>query len=467
MLNFNINTDQAFYYRKAIRFDVYKLKNKKLKESINKIVNEVIEIYKSKAIRIRGLKERKHACFYILLNLWKANYLTLNPWVSYSKDKNKYRKGERLNKLHFKYEAFIQTLQTLSELNFIIDKKGVNYDNYPFTSRMKASEKLIKVFDTFNINNQVASIKPSKPKNLIILKDVNKVKLDYRANKTIKKWRENLTIINNKINDSCISLDMEDEQYHELIMELNSNRDRVDFFPDFTANTLHRVFNNASFKQGGRFYGGWWQSIPREFRKFIYINHKNTEEIDYSGHHLRILYSINNKELAGHPYRLIDEKQNTADKIQDRKEATLIMLNCKTEIQAFHTIKKEGIKNARQVMNEILERHHPIHNQFFTGIGNQLMFEDSLIAEQVMLEMIKLGHTILPVHDSFIVRNTAASELKIIMEKSFNDFYSNAAKVDTKETILQWINKKESKETFVEMNLEKLLKNKTIFHSIW
>jgi hypothetical protein len=29
--------------------------------------------------------------------------------------------------------------------------------------------------------------------------------------------------------------------------------------------TLYRIFNRGSFSYGGRFYGGWWQQIPKKF----------------------------------------------------------------------------------------------------------------------------------------------------------------------------------------------------------
>ena len=32
---------------------------------------------------------------------------------------------------------------------------------------------------------------------------------------------------------------------------------------------VRRIFNNSSFADGGRFYGGWWQRIDGEHRKNI------------------------------------------------------------------------------------------------------------------------------------------------------------------------------------------------------
>ena len=37
-------------------------------------------------------------------------------------------------------------------------------------------------------------------------------------------------------------------------------------------NFVYRVFNNGSWRQGGRFYGGFWQGIPSAYRKYIRID---------------------------------------------------------------------------------------------------------------------------------------------------------------------------------------------------
>ena len=468
MINLNIDTNQAFYYRKAILFDIVKIDSPELKKCFKVLWKIVLDDYKSNTSRVRNLKARRHACMYILSNLWKANYLTLNPWVGYSRDKNKYAKGKRLRKLRFKYEAVVQTIDSLHKLKFLLKKENVHFKEYSFSSRMRASHKLIKIFDSLNLKDLVSIVKTHKNLDQIILKDINKNPIDYKANAQIQKWRKNLTIINTKLNESRICLDMENEQFHQLIQKLNMKKKSVYLFPNFSSKTLHRVFNNSSFEQGGRFYGGWWQSIPREFRKFITINYKPTEEVDYSGHHIRILYSICNKKLQGKPYELKDPSRNTADQIQDRKEATLIMLNCLNRSKAFYTIRSEGIQNPNQVMNDILERHEPIKDQFFKGKGNDLMYKDSIIAEEVMLRMIKLGHTVLPVHDSFIVRNSASSELIPIMEKVFNKYHSNKTKVDTKTTLLQWeITKNKSIKSTHSFNLQTYYNNRTIVNTLW
>ena len=62
-----------------------------------------------------------------------------------------------------------------------------------------------------------------------------------------------------------------------------------------------------------------------------------------------------------------------------------------------------------------LQRH------FFTGIGNHLQFNDSQIAEKIMLRFIKekSGAVVLPVHDSFIVHHGYENELAEMMVEEF------------------------------------------------
>ena len=42
---------------------------------------------------------------------------------------------------------------------------------------------------------------------------------------------------------------------------------------------------------GGRFYGGWWQNIPKEYRHHLAVNGKKMVELDYSNQHPSILYA--------------------------------------------------------------------------------------------------------------------------------------------------------------------------------
>ena len=55
---------------------------------------------------------------------------------------------------------------------------------------------------------------------------------------------------------------------------------------------VRRIFNNGSWLDGGRFYGSWWQRIPKKWRERIRIDMSPVVEIDYSGLHIVILYAL-------------------------------------------------------------------------------------------------------------------------------------------------------------------------------
>ena len=73
----------------------------------------------------------------------------------------------------------------------------------------------------------------------------------------------------------------------------------------------------------------------------------------------------------------------------------------------------------RDLRQAVLDAHKPIQHLFFTGLGNQLQFEDSSIAESIMLQFAAIDAPALPIHDSFIMHHGYASELEENMRRGF------------------------------------------------
>ena len=94
---------------------------------------------------------------------------------------------------------------------------------------------------------------------------------------------------------------------------------------------LHRVFNNGKFEDGGRFYGGWWQSIPSRLRPFITINGKPTVELDYSTMHPRMLYAHIGMECPADPYNV----GFNSDRRDLVKKAFNALINASGRIEQF------------------------------------------------------------------------------------------------------------------------------------
>ena len=77
-------------------------------------------------------------------------------------------------------------------------------------------------------------------------------------------------------------------------------------------------------------------------------------------------------------------------------------------------------KELRQL---ILDKHEPIKDSFFCGMGNKLQFRDSQLVEQIMLRFAKQDIPVLPVHDSFIIIRGLYSELVDAMHDEFEKMF--------------------------------------------
>ena len=235
-------------------------------------------------------------------------------------------------------------------------------------------------------------------------------------------------------------------------MELAALQDRItnhkDKEPiDFSQRTLVRIFSNGSFKQGGRFYRGWWQNVPSEYRKYITIDEKRTAEFDFSQLNPHLLYHSNYKQLG---------TEDAYDRVLDGdhrkivKQAFNAMVQASTPLKGCpHEIDMSGLEMGwAELRDRILKAHKPIADHFFKGVGNHLQFMDSNIAEGVMLYFAGIDAPALPVHDSFILHHAygESGEVEEAMRRAFyEEVGEHISKID--EEILTWTYRKDENDT--------------------
>ena len=216
----------------------------------------------------------------------------------------------------------------------------------------------------------------------------------------------------------------------------------------FKNKRLHRVFNNGSWTQGGRFYGGWWQNIPREYRHLIRLTYKDVVEPDFSGYHINMLYAMDKlPKPEGDVYNL--PGYSNSDEFRDFvKQMLLTMVNSESREktrsalhEAVHkkrTLKLPVVipstrgKDLYPVMDAFQRKHHPIRHYFNTGKGIDLQYIDSQISERVLLHFSKMGYPILPMHDSFIIHHALERELQEAMDEAFRERFGVGCKIDIK-----------------------------------
>jgi len=111
---------------------------------------------------------------------------------------------------------------------------------------------------------------------------------------------------------------------------------------------LYRVFNDARWDRGGRFYGGWWMGLSRADRGRLLFNGEETVELDFSSLHPRLCYELNGTPLAAgdDPYSIPGVPDDLRDVV---KVAVLQLLNAKPDKQRLGMPKGAKAKLGRRL----------------------------------------------------------------------------------------------------------------------
>ena len=256
---------------------------------------------------------------------------------------------------------------------------------------------------------------------------------------------KNLEIINDVMEKTDITLNISGDDLKYLNEMMNRDPDPSKRAVDYKRKTLKRSFLDArkSLDLGGRFYGPWYQGIPKEFRRKILINGFPVMEPDFSGYHPNMLYALNKIPApSDEVYQLDGDYPKTKTFRKFLKRFLITIVNCKDESAAMAAIRDQIRKDKRKaerwgkpyeplgiepltndtlkpIMDKLMERHAGISNYFFKDYGNKLQYYDSQIAEKILLHFARKGIACLPVHDSFIIDFRYAFELQLKMM----DFY--------------------------------------------
>ena len=160
-----------------------------------------------------------------------------------------------------------------------------------YTTRIRTLQKLIDVINKHKLNINTVDVLPDTECIIVkVTKGKRNVPVEYEDNDEIIKQRQILTAYNNllkKTHIDCVDVGKDGvkigrSNYPILINQHNK--------------FIRRIFNLDENNQalGGRYYGGFYQGMNKEWRKKIKINGLDCTEIDYSGMGIKILYSLNN-----------------------------------------------------------------------------------------------------------------------------------------------------------------------------
>jgi hypothetical protein len=130
------------------------------------------------------------------------------------------------------------------------------------------------------------------------MKDADKNLIDYRETERVHRERAFLDEVNQIIAAAEIQLDAPGAMKDGNLVRFPARQDKRSGYAVNTAMvSLYRVFNGG-WSLGGRYYGGWWQSVSKEDRKAFRINGAKVIEEDFSQIHPRLLYALAGEELG-------------------------------------------------------------------------------------------------------------------------------------------------------------------------
>jgi len=199
--------------------------------------------------------------------------------------------------------------------------------------------------------------------------------------------------------------------------------------------TLYRVFNNGSFDHGGRFYGGWWQSIPSDYRRYITINWVPTVELDYSNMQAAMLYAMEGLPLEDDAYQI--DGINPGQYRRLIKKTFFQLINATGRMRAPPRAElPEGWTWVR-LRDAVRNKHQRIARHFGTGIGIRLQRIDSDIAEDVMTTMMQDDDLALPVHDSFRTYFSRQERLRTMMQEAYRRRMRQSIGIDADPSFLE------------------------------
>jgi len=332
--------------------------------------------------------------------------------------------------------SIIKLIHRLRDAGLVGFKEGYegNANWYGRLSRIWPEDSLVGLFkqarfDCFDITF-------SEIRATVILRDKDKKDVEYLPDKKTQKMSELLLRYNKLLHKSFIDIPSLNIPRIELPMKKRRRRMNKPLFVNISHHNkfVRRIFNNGTFEEGGRFYGGWWQRIDGSYRKSIRINNLPTVEIDYSALHVVLAYAYieidywnaTSKDPYDIQVRSITNKEHARKII---KLLLLLSLNASDEQSLYKAFRNQldyevytysfPDNTLAEMLSNIRKAHPLISHLICTGAGLKLMNIDGRICEYIIEQFVRTDTPILSVHDSFIVQIGQEDRLKWLMQTAF------------------------------------------------
>ena len=393
---------------------------------VNDFINLIYDAYFSNQNGKKSIA-KKHIKI-VLLDLYVAWLDDPDLCIAVNMTRDFYSKNfgtdaTRYNELNISAKT-IHVVNTLKDKGLVGYKRGVEaQEGYGsgFVSRIWAEPKLISMFERSALNQFM--IYSHYDREMLVLRDEDKNDINYADTEETESQRLVVQQYNDILERTFIDIGSANSPRLEIEKNKGSKSQGKPHYVHILhkGKFTHRVFNNSSWDEGGRFYGGFWQRIGQDYREQILINNEETVELDFSSLHPVLAYVQAGvdywKEHDIGPYDIsvngIEDAKVSREVI---KKLFLLALNAKDQTILFKAFRSEfdyslldGLEYSftddalGAILDSIKARHTKIADQIATGAGTVLMNLDSRIVEFVIQRFLDNNSVVLSVHDSFIV----------------------------------------------------------------
>lgn len=393
------------------------------------------------AVEIRSRKRRQTdernyqaAVRRILANGLRCHYFRRPSLVAYYRRADSYMGGPAW--LSGKaMSRMVDLLAKAGLLNSHCGRWGVVASTYSVT------EKLSSVAQAWGITDHSFTLR-LPPRRLVRLREGGSGTSQMAVMPTAEtlRWMGRLQAYNAFVAQQDIGLALTPEEETEWVQRWNEKRKRRWegewegcrlHRPELIQTDLYRQFNNGSFGEGGRLYGGWWINTPKALRRKITINGQPTVELDFSGCAIRMLYHERGLDYQGDPYRLdaiaaYEAKRGLAPGHfrEGVKIMTQALINDRNGKRPEQIRFPDGLSfrpglTRAEVRRMIEEKHAPIADAFGTGAGLRLQRCESDLALDIVSELMNQSALALPIHDSFLVDRRHRFKTGVFMNKLY------------------------------------------------
>lgn len=393
--------------------------------------------------RIRDRKEADQAKFDLTVECLLVNFvaaLALSPEavvavpLSNTVLRGRPRYRPEVYGKHFR--DLIALLQALGLIAMVT--KGYNVRQYGRSelTTVRPTTKLIKLFPPLAApRTYVGRLGRVEHPEVVVLKDEDGELADYPETKDTRRWREDIRAINKSLEGMSMSVDA------------RSVVDEDGFAIQPLARSLRRIWNNSDWKQGGRLYGAFWQTMRRDDRlPAISIDGEPIANVDFSQFNLRLAYALAKaKPPRGDLYDITGQDSADRDWLrlrEGRKKVVNAMFNSSSPLKGWpaKTPEERAALKARfptgtsisDERDRIRQKHAAIADYFESAHGLAFMRIESDILVASLLSLMKRGIVALPIHDAVLVQERFAETAKATLERESKTLVGTAIPAEIK-----------------------------------